>query len=399
MNAYFVLVGGGLANSLIAYRLLSRSPDTCLLLIERGSSLGGNHTWSFHAQDLTADQHAWLAAFVEYAWPHYEVRFPQLSRRIDSSYFSFSSARLHHVIVEALGERVIPNAEVEALSPTEVVLRDGRRFQARTVIDGRGDPRSRQLVLRYQKFLGQVVVLKNRHGLDGPIIMDATVAQREGYRFLYTLPYSDKVALIEDTRYSDSPALERDELRIEIRRYAELQGWHVQRVEREEEGILPVVLSGNIDAFWNEAVPNVARSGLRAALFHPTTGYSLPEAVRLADDLSDYLPCNGPELSRHIRKRSIGSWRRNGFYRMLNRMLFLAGEPDRRYRVLERFYSLPEPLIGRFYAGRSTHSDQLRMLSGAPPVPVRRALRAIFETGAIDVTPAAAAGRGPRGRA
>ena len=50
-----------------------------------------------------------------------------------------------------------------------------------------------------------------------------------------------------------------------------------------------------------------------------------------------------------------------------------------RYRVLERFYRLPEPLIGRFYAGRSTFADRLRILAGRPPVSVRRAVAAVME--------------------
>ena len=60
-------------------------------------------------------------------------------------------------------------------------------------------------------------------------------------------------------------------------------------------------------------------------------------------------------------------------------MLFKAADPPERYRVLERFYRLPEPLIGRFYAGRSTFTDRARILAGRPPVAVARALRAMME--------------------
>jgi lycopene beta-cyclase len=47
--------------------------------------------------------------------------------------------------------------------------------------------------------------------------------------------------------------------------------------------------------------------------------------------------------------------------------------------VLERFYRLRAPLIGRFYAGESTLSDKLRILSGKPPVPLVRALKVLKE--------------------
>jgi lycopene beta-cyclase len=73
------------------------------------------------------------------------------------------------------------------------------------------------------------------------------------------------------------------------------------------------------------------------------------------------------------------TWRARSYYRLLNRMLFRAAEPGQRYRVLERFYRLPQPLIERFYAGRASLTDKLRILAGKPPVPIRRALACISE--------------------
>jgi lycopene beta-cyclase len=58
-------------------------------------------------------------------------------------------------------------------------------------------------------------------------------------------------------------------------------------------------------------------------------------------------------------------------------MLFNAAEPDQRYAVLEHFYRLPEPLVGRFYAAQLSAIDKLRIVSGRPPVPIGRALAAL----------------------
>ena len=49
-----------------------------------------------------------------------------------------------------------------------------------------------------------------------------------------------------------------------------------------------------------------------------------------------------------------------------------------RYRVLEHFYRLDPDLIARFYAGRSTLADRMKILSGRPPVPVGKALKAMW---------------------
>ena len=79
------------------------------------------------------------------------------------------------------------------------------------------------------------------------------------------------------------------------------------------------------------------------------------------------------------RRRSGELWRGTGYYRLLNRMLFRAAEPELRYRIFERFYGLSGGLIRRFYAGRLKWFDKVRVLIGKPPVPVHRALRCFAE--------------------
>jgi lycopene beta-cyclase len=119
--------------------------------------------------------------------------------------------------------------------------------------------------------------------------------------------------------------------------------------------------------------------GLRGAFFHPTTGYSLPQALATAFWIGAQSSLDTAVIAPALRARSIAQWRRTGFYRALNRMLFLAAEPGLRYRVLERFYGLSDGLIERFYAGKLEARDKLRLLVGRPPVPVLRALKALPE--------------------
>ena len=374
-----LLAGGGLANGLIAYRLAHLRPEISVRLVEQGNTLGGRHTWSFFDTDIAPDG-GWTSVFVTKSWSGYEVRFPKRRRRIASVYRSITSKRFHDVLTSALEDRIVLNAEVETLGPDWVRLADGRLLTADLVIDGRGPAASPDLALGYQKFLGQTVRLAAGHGLEWPIIMDATVDQEEGYRFVYVLPWDTRTLLIEDTRYTDGTELDRDDLRRGISDYARSQGWTVDAVLGEEEGVLPVALDGDMGAHWRRAEGRTL-SGLRAALFHPTTGYSFPDAVALADAICELTTIDAASVERLIRERSIRLWRTRAFFRLLNRMLFRAARPAERYRVLERFYGLPEPLIARFYAGKLTGFDKLRILTGKPPVPLRAALGCIGEKG------------------
>ena len=210
--------------------------------------------------------------------------------------------------------------------------------------------------------------------------MDATVPQADGYRFLYALPFTTTRVLVEDTRYADGGELDRADVAAAARAYADAQGWGDARTVREEHGVLPIALAGDIAAFWREADrAGVARAGLRAALFHPTTGYSLPDAAHTALAIAALPELTTASVAACVRARSTAAWEHRAFFRLLNRMLFKAAKPDRRYKVLERFYRLGAPMMARFYAGELTTADKLRILTGKPPVPIGRALACMSE--------------------
>lgn len=379
VRADVVLVGGGLANGLIALRLKALRPELKIILLERERTIGGQHTWCHFQTDVEPGARGWLRPLIAHRWDGYEVRFPGYGRRLTTPYLAITSEGLHRAVSAVLGADAWLGVSVRDLTDRRVKLADGRTLEGRAVIDGRGPRKSRQLVLGWQKFVGQEVVTAEPHGLTQPIVMDATVDQLDGYRFLYVLPLGRDRLLIEDTRYADGPALDRPALRAAIADYAAGQGWTIKGVVREEEGILPIALGGDIDAYWREAKHGLPEVGLRAALFQPTTGYSLPDAVRLAESVAALPRIDSASVRALAEGRSKAAWRHRRFYRLLNRMLFRACVPTERYKVLERFYRLPQGLIQRFYAGRARLTDKARILIGKPPVPIGAALRVMPE--------------------
>jgi lycopene beta-cyclase len=375
-----IIAGGGLAGCLAALALAERRPDVDFLIVEEGKRFGGNHVWSFFDADVADSDHGLIQPLVGRRWRDHEVRFPNRSRALGFGYNSVRSADLDSRMRSVLApKRYRLGSRIAELGPGHVTLDGGERFEAEAVIDARGAGPLPKLDLAWQKFVGLTCRFAGDHGVARPVIMDACVEQDEGYRFVYSLPFSATELLVEDTYYSTSPILDVPLVRCRVGSYLRRKGLEPAEVTAQETGVLPILLGGRLDDLWSASDPPVARLGLRGGFFHPTTGYSLPDAVRNAVLLAGQAELTSGALHALFRRRAGTLWRQRRFYQRLNRMLFRAAEPKRRYRVLEHFYRLPEPVIARFYAGRLTALDKLRILSGRPPVPVGRAMSAIRE--------------------
>lgn len=374
------IVGAGLSGGLIALALAETRPGLDVRLIDAGGSVGGNHRWSFFDSDV-ADGDRWLVEpLAQHRWDAYDIVFPAHRRTIAARYNSIDSARLDRVVRDRLPERALMlGRKVLGASPTAVVLADGDRIEADGVIDCRGAGDLSVLTLGWQKFVGQELVLAAPHQAPRPMVMDAGVDQIDGYRFVYCLPLAPDRMFVEDTYYSDTPGIDDRALDGRIAAYAAARGWQVERVARAERGALPVVWGGDFEGYWLSGGRGVAKAGMRAGLFHPLTGYSLPDAVRTASVIARARDYSGAALHELTQGLAATTWKARGFYRALTAMLFRAAEPAERWRVLERFYRLDAGLIARFYAGQSTFLDKARVLAGKPPVPVGRAIAAIGE--------------------
>lgn len=374
--AHWLIAGGGLSGVLTAWFRLSAQPHDTAAIYDC-AAIGGDHTWSFNLSDLTPTALQQLAPFIKHQWPGYEVAFPGLRRSLDIPYASGDSASLLAAVaplVSAGRLSLHPHSPVERITSDTLELTTGP-VRGDVVLDARGGMPGRTR-LGFQKFVGQVVRTAHPHGLQRPRLMDATVPQVDGYRFFYCLPYSERELLIEDTRYADGPQLHRADLAEAIAAYARDSGWQIEAVLHTEQGVLPIALAVARD---NPPEEEQFSIGLRGGLFHAVTGYSLPVAAALAERLAALPTAHPAQVASAVTQFKTAHRRRERLLRLLNRMLFAAAPGPERYRVLARFYGLPEPLIKRFYAGHLSNGDALRLLVGKPPVRVTRALRVLSE--------------------
>ena len=369
-EADLILCGGGLQNALVvaalyaAPGLATGGAPRSVALLER-AAIGGNHTWCFYESDLAPAMRRQVEPFISHRWSSYEVRFPGFRRRLRTPYAMIASRRLRATVLKLLtgrnGALAWEQAPVDRVAPGMVRLADGREVRGAAVIDARGADGGGARC-GYQKFYGQEVTLREPHGLQWPLVMDATVPQHDGFRFMYVLPLSPYRALVEDTSFSDGPHLDVAQRQRAIAAWLRRHGWRSQAVTRTEQGVLPMP--------WQMPDPpdrlagGVVLGGYRGGWFHPGTGYSLPLAGEMATLAATTPPARLPAVAAAARRQLQ---RRARFCCLLNRLLFHAYPPAARRNVFARFYRLPEPTIRRFFALRLTASDRLRLLGGRPP--------------------------------
>lgn len=373
------IVGGGLAGGLTALALAQRRPEVAVQVIEAGEAAGGNHRWSWFESDLSPAGRELVAGLRVSRWDAgYDVVFLDFARTLATPYRSLASTDFAEGLARFLPSGTLRNrSPVQALDSGGVTLTTGERIAARAVIDCRGFARSPHLAGGWQVFMGRHLRTAAAHGVDRPVIMDAQVEQLGGYRFVYVLPLAADQLFVEDTYYQDSPPLDRAALSARLDGLCAERGWHGELMG-SETGVLPVITGGDMAAFQRaQRLAGVAVAGARGGFGHPLTSYTLPFAVETALAIAAAPDLSGGALAAMLETRARRHWHDTRFYRRLGAMLFGAAQPEQRWRMFARFYRLPEPLIERFYAGRSTLPDRARILCGRPPVPIGRAIAAL----------------------
>ncbi len=373
-----VILGGGLAGGLLAYRLAQKGFKK-FLIIDQGSQFGGDHTWSFFDSDVHTQGVSWVEPFRQFQWVSHKVRFSDYERSLSEGYNTCRSEHFSKILC-----RVIPKenrwmaTKVTHVSHGEIVVNGDRRVKYDHLIDARGRGFNSFGPCGYQKFVGQDLQFDRPHKLKTPIIMDASVEQLDGFRFMYVLPLTPTRLLVEDTRYSRSPLIDEDEFDFEIQSYVTQKFLGNYQVVRQEKGCLALPLT--MTQYQQPADRGQYNIGLRAGMFQPVTGYSFPYAARWADQASDWLVSDLKEFPDRFRRALRREKSKARFFFLLNRMMFGAATDANRWRIFDRFYRLNESMIQNFYRGELSLADKVRLLSGRPPVPVSEAIRSLADS-------------------
>lgn len=380
-EADIAILGGGLAGGLIALALAERQPELDVVVVEQGQGFGGNRVWSFFGPDVRNEDRWLLERLVVHGWRGYDVAFPGHRRTLPTTLYSITSGQFDYELRQTLPPRALLTGQrvVEA-SATEVRGADGLTIAAGAVIDARGARLSGELTGGWRKFAGVLLALAKPHGLERPILIDATGEQMDGFRFVTALPVSDSEVFVEDVCYSDSTTFDRDAAIRRIERYCGERGWEPEQPLGEAYGVVPLISGGDLAAFRRAGGSNEAKAGTRAGLLHPLTGHPLPLATRFATALAARRDLSAEGIAKFSADFARDAWAAGSFARKLVAMQFGAGAPIDRYKVFESLYRQDRRAIERTFAGRPRFADKWR-IAAAGGVPLGQRMGALLGRG------------------
>jgi lycopene beta-cyclase len=361
MRDGLLIAGGGLGGSLAALAMAKSRPEVPLLLVEEKESFGGDRVWWFFEDELDEADRWLIEPLIEQSWPGFYVSFPGRSRKFKAPVSCIRSQAVDQAVREALRpDQYRLGTKAVAVRDTELMLLGGERVRAGGAIDARGAANLSMLELGWQKSFGREFLFAAPHRVDRPVLVDATVEQESGLRFMRCLPFSETRMLIEDAEYSESPEIDAEAAGARLQAYLAARKWEPVSVQREEERVLPVAMGGDFGGFWRVGGARVAKLGMRGGFFHPTSGQSLGDAVRNAVLLTQQKDFGGAALHDLFEEEAAAAWRKRELQRGFNAALFAAKGDERRVQM-EEFFKLDPALIGRFQTGRTGLLDKMRL--------------------------------------
>jgi lycopene beta-cyclase len=321
-----LIAGGGLAGSLAAVAMARGRPEVPLLLVEEAESFGGaDRLWCFLEDEVSEAGQELIEPLIAHRWPGYYVAFPGQSRKFKAGVAAIRTADIDRMVRETLRpDQYRLGTKAVAVRDNELVLLGGEKIKADGAIDARGAANLSMLDLGWRKSVARDYLFAAPHQVDRPVLIDATVDQYDGYRFMQCIPFSERRMRIEDSYLSDTPDID-----------LEASGARLDGGAR------------------------VAKFGLRGGFFHPWSGSTLPDAVRTAMLLATQREFEGAALHDLFEREANTLWRNREFYRSFNTAIFKAG-PDRR-RMVEELYQSDPALISRFHSENTGMLDRMRL--------------------------------------
>jgi len=370
----YIILGAGCAGLSLCCYLLEQGVTDPILILDQKERFEDDRTWCFWDVEPTPFSHLaikrWNSWSIHAQNRHVvqtSERYPYLCLTAQDFYcHALETIAAHPNVTLRLGEAA---AGYKELPEETVVATERRAYKARFVFDGRGLPPGSPLFEEArrdsawvpQRFVG-LRIRTARPVFDPEVckLMDFSVGQGRGLRFVYVLPFGAREALVENVYLSETN-LPLAEHRMEIFAYLEsVYGLRPDEyvIDGEERGYIPMT-----DYKFPRRVGERAYSiGMLGGGSRPSTGYTFVRIQRYCRALAAAL-VHGEEPPNRTDSRRFG---------VLDAIFlrFMLRHPERCPEVYARMFAgVPPESLVRFLTEKSTPADELRLIQALPKTP------------------------------
>ena len=356
-----LIAGGGVAASLAALAMATRRPEVPIMLVAEEETLGGDQTLVMLDGDLGEEEAAFVAPLAGQSWDGWYALFPDLTRKMKAGVRAVAPQAIEAALRAALPpERIVTGARIVAVREDRILLHGGETIVADGAIDARGQPNLALLDLGWRATLARTYRFPAPHRLDRPVLVDGTVEQGAGCRFLSALPLDGARLLVAMHTFSGAsdPG---GAAGAALDAWVEGRGWTGGEIEHESRSALPVALGGDLPALWRIGGARVARLGRRGGFFHPTSGSPLADAATAGLLLTRQRDFSGAALHDTLFDLAGALWKRREFYRGFNRILI----GDKGCAAIEGLCRLDSEMIAKFRGERLGLFDRRKVMASA----------------------------------
>lgn len=357
-----LIAGGGVAGCLAALALARHRSDVPVLIVEERDTFGGPGFHHYFEDELDEEGRALVDDLAAARWPGFYVAFDAYSRKLKAPCGGIDGPALHRAMIETLA----PNqyrlgVKVVAVREDALVLDGGEELKAEGAIDARGAASLSQLDVGYEARLERRYRFAAPHGVDRPVLIDATANGGSGVHFFQVAPLDAERLIVADISLADR-SLPGEQAAARLDHYVSLRGWRGGEIEDGAVVTRPLPRGGDFAAFWRIGGARVARLGLRGGFVHPVTGRTVADGARAAMLLAAQQDFSGAALHDLFEGEARRLWRGREFLRGVGRGL--ANGEDRTAR-LAALFALDPGLITRFHADKLGMFERLKVQRAA----------------------------------
>lgn len=296
----FILAGGGLAGLSLAYHLIHSPLRECsILIVDKDAKDRNDRTWCYWAKRPTV-----FDDIVYRSWDHLRFVGEDFARDFDLGDYHYQMIRgsdFYRFVRQELAARPkvtviqgMVNGIEDSAHEARVTVGD-RVFTGAWLFDSLYKPAKCETTpTRYhdlkQHFKGwEIETERDVFDPSMPTLFDFRTPQNGSMRFIYTLPFSKRRALIEYTLFSAN-LLKREEYRRGLREHIESRlGIGEYRIVEEENGVIPMTDR----PFPRRAGQRIMNIGAQGGRVKPSTGYAFLRVQRDAAAIVRSLLKNG----------------------------------------------------------------------------------------------------------